>query len=43
MNYSTFICPFECGKGKNDGKKLQKTEQLEKEKSLLDKIKKHFS
>ena len=36
INYSTFICPFECGK---EDKKLQTFEYLEKEKSFLDEIK----
>ena len=39
INYSTSICPFiseKCGK---EGKKLQKTEYLENEKSFLDELK----
>ena len=42
INYSTFICPFiseKCGK---EGKKLQKIEYLENEKSFLDEIKNIF-
>ena len=40
-NYSTSICPFESGKVWK-GKKLQKFEYLEKEKSFLDEIKTFF-
>ena len=43
INYSTSIYPFESGKCGKDGKKLQKFEYPENEKSFLDKIKKHFS
>ena len=42
INYSTSICPFESGKCGKEGKKLQKFEYLENEKSFLDEIKKHF-
>ena len=34
INYSTSICPFESGKCGKEGKKLQKFEYLENEKSL---------
>ena len=43
MNYSTFICSFECGKCEKEEEKLQKFEYLENEKSFLDKIKNIFS
>ena len=43
INYSTSICPFEFGKCEKEGKKLQKFDYLENEKSFLDEIKKHFS
>ena len=36
INYSTSICPFESGKCGKEGKKLQKSEYLENEKSFLD-------
>ena len=39
INYSISICLFESGKCVKEGKKLQKFEYLEKEKSFLDKIK----
>ena len=39
INYSTSICPFETGKCGKDGKKLQKFEYLENEKSFFNKIK----
>ena len=42
LNYSTSVCPFasrNCGK---EGKKLQKFEYLENEKSFLDEIKNIF-
>ena len=39
INYSTSICPFESGKCGKEGKKLQKFEYLENEKSFLDEIK----
>ena len=42
INYSTFICPFESVKCGKEGKKLQKFEYLENEKSLLDEIKNIF-
>ena len=42
INYSTSICPFESGKCGKEGKKLQKFEYLESEKSFLDKIKNIF-
>ena len=42
INYSTFICPFESGKCGTEGKKLQKIEYLEYEKSFLDEIKSLF-
>ena len=42
INYSTTICPFECGKCGKEGKKLQKFEYLENKKSFLDEIKKTF-
>ena len=40
-NYFTSICPFESGKGGQEGKKLQKFEYLQNEKSFFDEIK-HF-
>ena len=42
INYPTSICPFESGKCKKEGKKIQKFEYLENEKSFFDEIKKHF-
>ena len=42
INYSTSICPFESGKCGKKGKKLQKFEYLENEKSFLDEIKNIF-
>ena len=42
INYSPSICPFEFGKCGEEGKKLQKIEYLENEKSFSDEIKKHF-
>ena len=43
MSYSkNYICKFESRKSGKDGKKLQKFEYLENEKSLLDKIRKVF-
>ena len=42
INYSTSICPFESGKCGKEGKKLQKIEYLENEKSFLDEIKSIF-
>ena len=43
INYSTSMCPFESGNFGKEGKKLQKFEYLQNEKSFLDEIKKHFS
>ena len=42
MNYSTFICPFLSGECRKEGKKLQKFEYVENEKSFLDEIKSIF-
>ena len=42
INYSISICPFESGKYAKEGKKLQKFEYLENEKSFLDEIKNIF-
>ena len=42
ISYSTSICPFESGKCGREGKKSQKFEYLENEKSFLDEIKKFF-
>ena len=42
INYSTSICPIESGKCGKEGKKLQKIEYLENEKSFLDEIKSIF-
>ena len=36
INYSTSTCPFGSGKCGKEGKKLQKIEYLENEKSFLD-------
>ena len=36
INYSTSICPFELGRCGKEGKKLQKFEYLDNEKSFLD-------
>ena len=36
MNYSTSICPFECGNWGKEGKKLQKFEYLKNGKRFLD-------
>ena len=41
-SYSTSICPFESGKCEKEGKKSQKFEYLENEKSFLDEIKNIF-
>ena len=41
-NYSTSICPFESGKRGKEGKKIQKFEYLENEKSIFDEIKNTF-
>ena len=38
-NYFTSICPFQSGKCGKEGKKTQKFEYLESEKSFLDEIK----
>ena len=42
INYSTSICPFESGKCGKEGKRLQKVEHLENEKSFSDEIKNIF-
>ena len=42
INYSTSIWPFEFGNCGKEGKKLQKFEYLENEKSFLDEIKSIF-
>ena len=42
INYPTSICPFESGKCGKEGKKSQKIEYLENEKSFLDEIKNIF-
>ena len=42
INYSTSICPFESWNCGEKGKKLQKYEYLENEKSFLDEIKSIF-
>ena len=42
INYSTSVCPLEPGKCGKEGKKSQKCEYLEKEKSFLDEIKNIF-
>ena len=42
IDYSTSIYPFESGKCGKEGKKLQKFEYLEAEKSFLDEIKSIF-
>ena len=41
-NYSTSICTFESGKCGKEGEKLQKFEDLQNEKSILDEIKNIF-
>ena len=41
-NYSAPICPFESGNCGEEGKKLQKFEYLENQKSFLDEIKNIF-
>ena len=38
INYFTFICPFESGKCGKEGKKLQKIEYPENEKSFFGEI-----
>ena len=35
IDYSTFICPFESGKGGKEGEKLQKFDYLQNEKSIF--------
>ena len=42
INYSSSIWPFEVGKCGKEGKKIQKFEYLENEKSFLDEIKNIF-
>ena len=42
IDYSTSIRPFKSGKCGNEGKKLQKFEYLENEKSFLDEMKNIF-
>ena len=42
INYSTSTCPANSGKFGNEGKKLQKFEYLENEKSFFDEIKNIF-
>ena len=42
INYSSSIRPFESGKSGKEEEKIQKSEYLENEKSILDEIKKHF-
>ena len=42
INYSTSICPAKSGKCGKEGKKLQKFEYLENEKSFFDEIKNVF-
>ena len=42
INYSTSICPFQSGKCGKEGKKLQKPEYPENEKSFLDEVKNIF-
>ena len=42
INYSTSTCPFESGKFGKEGKKLQKFEYLENQKSFLNEIKNIF-
>ena len=39
INYSIYICSLQSGKRAKEGKKSQKSEHLENEKSFLDKIK----
>ena len=41
-NCSTPICPFESGKCGKEGKKIQKFEYIENEKSFFDEIKLFF-
>ena len=42
IDYSTSICPVESGKCGKEGKKSQKFEYLENEKSFLDEIENIF-
>ena len=42
MDHSTSICPFESGNCGKEGKKIQKFEYLENEKSFLDEIENIF-
>ena len=42
LNYATSICPFESGKCGKEGKKFQKFEYLENEKSFVDETKNIF-
>ena len=42
INYSTAICPFESEKEGKEGKKLQKFEYLQNEKSFFGEIKNFF-
>ena len=42
INYSTSTCPFESGKCRKEGVKIQKFEYLENEKSYLDEVKNIF-
>ena len=42
INYSTSICPFECGKSGKEEEKIQKFEYLENEKRFVDEIKNIF-
>ena len=42
INYSTSICPFESWKSGKEEEKIQKSDYLENEKSLLDEIKNIF-
>ena len=43
INRCSFICPFESGNRREEGKSLQKFEYLENKKRFLDDIKKRFS
>ena len=42
INYSSSSCPFESGRCGKEGKKLQKFEYLNNEKSFFDEIKNIF-
>ena len=42
ISYCTSICPFEFGKSRKEGEKLQKFEYLKNKKSFLDEIKNIF-